>query len=146
VVIGSRILGGGALAGGMPWWKYVANRVLTLFENVVLGAKLSEYHTGYRAYARHLLEALPWRENSDGFVFDNQFLAQAIVAGCRIGEVSVPTRYFPEASSIDFPRSVRYGFGVLGTSVLGLLARTGLYRHRMFAAPEPRLRASAKSS
>jgi glycosyltransferase involved in cell wall biosynthesis len=135
MVIGSRILGGGALAGGMPWWKYVANRVLTLFENVVLGAKLSEYHTGYRAYSRTLLAALPWRDNSDDFVFDNEFLAQAIVAGRRIGEVSVPTRYFAEASSIGFGRSVRYGLGVVRTALLGLFARTGLYRHRLFRPP-----------
>ncbi|MDR2244286.1 MAG: hypothetical protein LBE15_02605, partial [Burkholderiales bacterium] len=95
-------------------------------------AKLSEYHTGYRAYTREALEQLPWQRNSDDFVFDNQFLAQAIVARARIGELSVPTRYFPEASSINFRRSVRYGFGVLGTSVLGFLARTGLWRHRLF--------------
>ena len=132
MVIGSRILGGGALEGGMPWWKYVANRALTLFENVVLGAKLSEYHTGYRAYSRALLAALPWQDNSDDFVFDNEFLAQAIVAGRRIGEVSVPTRYFAEASSIGFGRSVRYGMGVVRTSLLGLLARSGVYRHRLF--------------
>ncbi|MDR0771111.1 MAG: glycosyltransferase family 2 protein [Burkholderiales bacterium] len=132
VVLGSRILGNGALQGGMPLWKYVANRALTAFENLLLGAKLSEYHTGYRAYTREVLERLPWQRNSDDFVFDNQFLAQAIVARMRIGELSVPTRYFPEASSINFRRSVRYGFGVLGTSVLGLLARSGLWRHRLF--------------
>ncbi len=135
MVIGSRILGGGALRGGMPRWKYVANRVLTLFENMLLGAKLSEYHTGFRAYRRALLEALPWQHNSDDFVFDNQLLAQAIVGRFRIGEISVPTRYFPEASSIDFPRSVRYGLGVVGTTILAFLARTGLYRHSLFAAP-----------
>ena len=134
MVIGSRILGGGALAGGMPLWKYVANRALTLFENLLLGAHLSEYHTGYRAYSRRLLERLPWQGNSDDFVFDNEFLAQAIVAGFRVGEVSVPTRYFAGASSINFPRSVRYGFGVMGTSILGCLARAGVYRHRLFAA------------
>ena len=135
MVIGSRILGGGALRGGMPRWKYVANRVLTLFENMLLGAKLSEYHTGFRAYRRALLEALPWQHNSDDFVFDNQLLAQAIVGRFRIGEISVPTRYFAEASSIDFPRSVRYGLGVVGTTILAFLARTGLYRHSLFAAP-----------
>ena len=135
IVIGSRILGGGALAGGMPVWKYVANRLLTLVENAMLGAHLSEYHTGYRAYSRALLDRLPWRENSDDYVFDNEFLAQAIVAGMRIGEVSVPTRYHPEASSINFTRSVRYGFGVLRTSLLGALARSGIYRHRLFVAP-----------
>ena len=135
MVIGSRILGGGAIAGGMPLWKYVANRVLTLFENLLLGAKLSEYHTGFRAYRRDLLDALPWAANSDDFVFDNQLLAQAIVGKYRIGEISVPTRYFAEASSIDFPRSMRYGFGVVGTTVLAFLARIGAYRHRLFATP-----------
>jgi hypothetical protein len=132
MVIGSRILGGGALKGGMPPWKYVANRFLTLVENLLLGAKLSEYHTGFRAYSRELLQTVPWRSNSDGFVFDNEFLAQVIVAGYKLGEISVPTRYFAEASSIDFPRSVRYGLGVLRVAVLGLLARTRLYRHRLF--------------
>jgi glycosyltransferase involved in cell wall biosynthesis len=140
IVIGSRILGGGALAGGMPAWKYVANRLLTLFENVLLGAHLSEYHTGYRAYSRALLDALPWQSNSDDFVFDNEILAQAIVARFRIGEVSVPTRYFADASSVNFRQSVRYGLGVVGTTLLAFLARIGLYRHRMFAA---RARAAA---
>jgi glycosyltransferase involved in cell wall biosynthesis len=135
MVIGSRILGGGAIKGGMPLWKYVANRVLTLFENLLLGAKLSEYHTGFRAYRRGLLEAMPWAGNSDDFVFDNQMLAQAIVGKYRIGEISVPTRYFAAASSIDFPRSLRYGFGVVGTTLLAFLARFGLYRHRLFATP-----------
>jgi glycosyltransferase involved in cell wall biosynthesis len=138
LVIGSRILGGGAIAGGMPRWKYAANRLLTLFENLLLGAKLSEYHTGFRAYRRELLEALDWHGNSDDFVFDNQLLAQAIVAGYRIGEISVPTRYFAEASSIDFPRSVRYGLGVVGTTVLAFLARAGVYRHRLFAGSPAR--------
>jgi glycosyltransferase involved in cell wall biosynthesis len=137
LVIGSRILGGGALAGGMPRWKYAANRVLTLFENLLLGAKLSEYHSGFRAYRRSLLESLAWQDNSDDFVFDNQLLAQAIVGRYRIGEISVPTRYFAEASSIDFPRSVRYGAGVVGTTLLAFLARTGLYRHALFGAPPP---------
>jgi glycosyltransferase involved in cell wall biosynthesis len=133
LVLGSRILGGGALKGGMPLWKYAANRILTLFENLLLGTKLSEYHTGYRAYRRELLETLPWMDNSNDFVFDNQLLAQAIVAGFRVGEISVPTRYFAAASSIDLPRSVRYGFGVVGTALLAGAARTGLYRHRLFA-------------
>ncbi len=133
MVIGSRILGGGALAGGMPVWRYVANRLLTTFQNVLVGGHLSEFHSGYRAYSRSLLDALPWRRNSDDFVFDNQILTQAIIGGFRIGEVSVPTRYFAEASSINFPRSVRYGFGVVGTTFLALLARTGLYRHPLFA-------------
>jgi glycosyltransferase involved in cell wall biosynthesis len=132
MVLGSRILGSGALRGGMPLWKYLANRVLTLFENVMLGAHLSEYHTGYRAYSRSLLDALPWQRNSDDFVFDNQILAQAIIGRYGIGEVSVPTRYFAEASSIGFRRSVRYGFGVVGTTLLAFLARTGIYRHRLF--------------
>ena len=130
--LGSRMLGGGALAGGMPWWKYMANRGLTFVENLLLGAHLSEYHTGYRAYSRALLEKIPLERNSDDFVFDNQFLAQAIISGARIGEISTPTRYFEEASSINFRRSVRYGFGVLGTALLGLLYRTGVYRHPMF--------------
>jgi len=132
IVIGSRILGGGALSGGMPLWKYVANRGLTAFQNLLLGAKCSEYHTGYRAYSRRLLETLSWEGNSNDFLFDNQFLAQAILAGFTIGEISAPTRYFPEASSIDLPRSIRYGFGVLGTSVLGCLVRFGIVRHRLF--------------
>jgi glycosyltransferase involved in cell wall biosynthesis len=132
MVIGSRILGSGALRGGMPIWKYFANRLLTAFENIMLGAHLSEYHTGYRAYSRALLDALPWQRNSDDFVFDNQILAQAIVGRYGIGEVSVPTRYFAEASSIGFRRSVGYGFGVIGTTLLAFLARTGIYRHRLF--------------
>jgi glycosyltransferase involved in cell wall biosynthesis len=132
MVIGSRILGRGALIGGMPWWKYVANRLLTAFENLLLGAKLSEYHTGFRAYSRELLASIPWQKNSDDFVFDNQLLAQVILAKYRLGEISVPTRYFADASSINFPRSVRYGLGVLGVSTLGLLARMGWYRHRLF--------------
>ena len=133
LVVGSRILGGGALRGGMPLWKYAANRSLTLFENLLLGAKLSEYHSGYRAYSRELLKALPWPANSDDFVFDNELLAQAIVGGYRIGEISVPTRYFAEASSINFPRSVRYGLGVVRTTLLACLARCGVARHRLFA-------------
>ena len=138
MVLGSRILGSGALRGGMPLWKYLANRLLTLFENVMLGAHLSEYHTGYRAYSRSLLDALPWQRNSDDFVFDNQILAQAIVGRYGIGEVSVPTKYFAEASSIGFRRSLRYGFGVVGTTLLAFLARTGIYRHRLFdLGPRP---------
>ena len=133
MVLGSRILGGGALRGGMPLWRYVANRLLTFFQNLLLGARLSEYHTGYRAYSRRLLDALPWQRNSDDFVFDNQILAQVIVGGYGIGEVSVPTRYFPEASSINFTRSMRYGFGVVGTTALALFARLGVYRHPLFA-------------
>lgn len=132
MVIGSRILGGGALRGGMPIWKYVANRLLTAFENLLLGAKLSEYHTGFRAYSRSLLQGIPWPSNSDDFVFDNEMLAQVILSGYRLGEISVPTRYFPEASSINFVRSIRYGMGVLGISLLGALSRSGLYRHPLF--------------
>ncbi|MDX1380609.1 MAG: glycosyltransferase family 2 protein [Xanthomonadales bacterium] len=133
IVIGSRILGGGALAGGMPWWKYLANRVLTLGQNLLLGAKLSEYHTGYRAYSSAFLRSIPWTANSDDFIFDNQLLAQAIAAGYAVGEISTPTKYFEEASSINFRRSLRYGLGVVWVSVLGFLNRTGLYRHRLFA-------------
>ena len=116
-VLASRILGGGALRGGMPRWKYISNRFLTLVENLLLGAKLSEYHTGYRAFARNLLERLPLEANSDDFVFDNQVLAQVIALGWAIGEVTCPARYLPEASSINFRRSVRYGFGCLATGL-----------------------------
>jgi glycosyltransferase involved in cell wall biosynthesis len=116
-VLGSRILGGGALRGGMPLWKYAANRFLTLAENFLLGAKLSEYHTGYRAFSCSLLERLPIERNSDDFVFDNQVLAQVVWLGHRIGEVSCPAKYLPEASSINFRRSVRYGFGCIATAI-----------------------------
>jgi glycosyltransferase involved in cell wall biosynthesis len=122
-VLASRILGGGALRGGMPLWKYLANRALTLIENFLLGAKLSEYHTGYRAFARSLLERLPLETNSDDFVFDNQILAQVLWLGCAIGEVTCPAKYMPEASSINFRRSVRYGLGCLATAVRFRLAR-----------------------
>jgi glycosyltransferase involved in cell wall biosynthesis len=125
-VLASRILGIGALKGGMPLYKYVANRVLTLVENLLLGHKLSEYHTGYRAFSREVLERLPLDANSDDFVFDNQMLAQVVWADFRIGEVSCPTKYFPEASSINFRRSVKYGFGVLGTAAQYRLARLGV--------------------
>jgi len=135
VALGSRILGGGALRGGMPLYKYVSNRFLTAFQNLMMGAKLSEYHTGFRAFSRELIEALPLQENSDDFVFDNQMLAQAVLAGARIGEISCPTRYFPEASSINFRRSSIYGLGVLKTSVLLRLARWGVYRSRIFRFP-----------
>ena len=125
-VLGSRILGGGALRGGMPWWKYVSNRFLTLVENLLIGAKLSEYHTGYRAFSRKLLERLPLQKNSDDFVFDNQILVQIVALGCAIGEVTCPARYMPEASSINFRRSVRYGLGCLATAVRFRLMRWGL--------------------
>jgi glycosyltransferase involved in cell wall biosynthesis len=130
--LGSRILGGGALRGGMPAYKYVANRFLTLFQNIMMGAKLSEYHTGFRAFSRELLEALPLDANSDDFVFDNQMLAQAALIGARIGEISCPTRYFKEASSINFRRSSIYGIGVLETSLLYRLAAWGIYRSPIF--------------
>ena len=133
IVIGSRITGGGALKGGMPLWKYMANRLLTALQNLMLGAKLSEYHSGYRAYSRQVLEGLNWQNNSDDFVFDNQFMVQGIIAGYRMGEISVPTRYFDDASSINFKRSVKYGLGVLTTAMLGLLKRMGLYRASLFA-------------
>jgi glycosyltransferase involved in cell wall biosynthesis len=125
-VLGSRILGGHALRGGMPPWKYLANRVLTFAENILLGAKLSEYHTGYRAFSRELLVKLPLERNSDDFVFDNQMLAQILWVGGTIGEVSCPTKYFEEASSINFPRSVRYGIGCMLTGLRFRLARMGL--------------------
>ena len=125
-VLGSRILGGGAIRGGMPWWKYIANRGLTLIENLLFGAKLSEYHTGYRAFSRRLLEQLPLDRNSDDFVFDNQVLAQVIWLGQAIGEVSCPARYLPEASSINFRRSIRYGLGCIITACHFRLARWGV--------------------
>jgi hypothetical protein len=132
VVLGSRVLGGRALAGGMPLYKYVANRLLTAGQNLLCGAKLSEYHTGYRAFRREVLEALPLLENSDDFVFDNQILAQILLAGYEIGEVSCPAAYFEEASSIDFRRSIRYGVGVVATSLQAFLHRKGLARFRIF--------------
>jgi glycosyltransferase involved in cell wall biosynthesis len=124
-VLGSRILGGYALKGGMPLWKYVANRFLTAAENVLLGAKLSEYHTGYRAFSRELLERLPLEANSDDFVFDNQMLAQILWLGETIAEVSCPTKYFEEASSINFSRSVRYGLGCMKAALCFRLAKMG---------------------
>jgi glycosyltransferase involved in cell wall biosynthesis len=143
VVLGSRIIGKGALAGGMPRYKYVSNRFLTAVENILLREKLSEYHTGYRAYSRAVLEALPLEANSNDFVFDNQMLAQIFYFGFRIGEVSCPTRYLPESSSINFVRSCRYGLGVLGTGVRFRLAKMGLARPRIFAADGPRLHVEA---
>ncbi len=131
-VLGSRVLGGRALAGGMPIYKYVANRCLTAAQNLLCGAKLSEYHTGYRAFSREVLESLPLLENSDDFVFDNQMLAQILAFGFEIGEVSCPAAYFEEASSINFRRSVRYGLGVLGTSLQAYVQRKGLARFRIF--------------
>lgn len=125
-VLASRIIGGGALRGGMPLWKYVANRALTLGENLMLGLKLSEYHTGYRAWSREVLETLPIERCSDDFVFDNQMIAQAAWAGFRFGEISCPTRYFEEASSINFSRSVEYGLGVVKTSLRYRAARENM--------------------
>ncbi len=132
IVLGSRILGGDALKGGMPLYKYIANRFLTLLENFVLGAKLSEYHTGYRAFSRELLEKLPLEENSDDFVFDNEMLVQAVFFGFKIGELSCPSKYFDDASSINFRRSVRYGFGVLATCIQYVLQKFGIRKFSLF--------------
>src|SRR5712664_736364 len=132
VVLGSRILGIGALAGGMPLYKYVSNRVLTLIQNIVIGHKLSEYHTGYRGFTRSVVEALPLERNSDDFIFDNQMLSQVIYMGFRVGEISCPAKYFAEASSINFRRSVTYGLGVLKTSIDFRLARLGFDRGTIF--------------
>lgn len=131
-VLGSRILGGHALKGGMPLWRYIANRGLTLIENILLNAKLSEYHTGYRAFSRHLLERLPLEANSDDFVFDNQMLAQILWFGYTVAEVSCPTRYFAEASSINFFRSVQYGLGCLQTALLFRLAKLQILSSELF--------------
>jgi glycosyltransferase involved in cell wall biosynthesis len=139
VVLGSRILGGQALRGGMPIWKYISNRFLTAFENLFLGVKLSEYHTGYRAFSRDVLTRLPLLENSDDFVFDNQMLAQCVHFGFRIGEISCPTRYFDDASSINFRRSVQYGLGVLSTTLQFALQKFGLGHFRIFSASGRRL-------
>jgi hypothetical protein len=135
-VLGSRILGGYSLKGGMPAWKYIANRVLTLAENVLLGAKLSEYHTGYRAFSREILQSVVLTNNSDDFVFDNQMLAQILWHGFTIGEVSCPTKYFKEASSINLPRSIKYGFGCLATGIQFRLARFGL-NSKLFPSRNP---------
>ncbi len=135
-VLGSRILGGYAMKGGMPVWKYIANRFLTFIENILLGTKLSEYHTGYRAFSREVLEHLPIESNSDDYIFDNQMLAQILWFGYTIGEVSCPSKYFPEASSINFRRSVIYGFGCLATAVLYRLAKMRLVRTRRFPHKE----------
>ncbi len=131
-VLGSRILGGYALRGGMPWWKYVSNRFLTLAENILLGAKLSEYHTGYRAFSREILETLDLTKNSDDFVFDNQMLAQILWHGFTIAEVSCPTKYFAEASSINFQRSLKYGWACLVVGLKFRLAKMGLLRSEQF--------------
>jgi len=139
VVLGSRIIGGGALDGGMPLYKYISNRFLTAFENLFLRVKLSEYHTGYRAFSSKVLTTLPLLENSQDFVFDNQMLAQCVYFGFRIGEVSCPTKYFEEASSINFRRSVKYGLGVLLTSLQFALSKWGLVRLPRFSSQGKRL-------
>jgi glycosyltransferase involved in cell wall biosynthesis len=131
-VLGSRILGGYALKGGMPLWKYIANRFLTLVENILLGAKLSEYHTGYRAFSRDLLVQVPYGFNSDDFVFDNQMLVQIFWLGYTIAEISCPTKYFPEASSINLPRSIKYGIGCLATALTFRLAKMKLISSKLF--------------
>jgi glycosyltransferase involved in cell wall biosynthesis len=134
-VLGSRILGGHALEQGMPVWRYIANRFLTFVENVLMGTKLSEFHTGYRAFSRELLEHLPWDRNSDDFLFDNQILAQVLWYGYPIAEITCPTRYQPESSSIDFHRSVEYGWGCLLTAATFSLARLGLVESELFPRP-----------
>jgi len=139
VALGSRILGGDAVSGGMPRYKYVANRFLTLAENLILGQKLSEYHTGYRAFSRRLLLELPLEENDDDFIFDNQMLVQAVEFGFRIAEVTCPTRYAPDSSSIGFARSVRYGVGVLQTATLARMKRLGWTAPAFLAAEGRRL-------
>jgi len=144
VVLASRILGRGALAGGMPLYKYMANRFLTLAENILLGEKLSEYHTGYRAFSREVLERLPLLEDSDDFVFDNQMIAQAVYFGFNMGEISCPTKYFPEASSINFRRSVTYGIGVLRTAMQFRLHKWGIKKYPIFEGEGKRLNAEAK--
>jgi glycosyltransferase involved in cell wall biosynthesis len=143
-VLGSRILGGHALKGNMPFWKYISNRFLTLVENILTGAKLSEYHTGYRAFSRKLLEELPLNANSDDFVFDNQMLAQILWFGHTIAEVSCPTLYFPEASSINFRRSIKYGFGCLWTGLKFRLAKMRLVRSDLFPT-NPKTSASSSA-
>jgi glycosyltransferase involved in cell wall biosynthesis len=139
VVIGSRILGNGALQGGMPLYKYISNRFLTAFQNLLIGQKLSEYHTGYRAFSREVLESLPLEENTNDFIFDNEMLAQIVFFNFRIGEVSCPTKYFEEASSINFTRSVRYGLGVLITSIKFRLQKMGIGSFPIFNSEGPRL-------
>ncbi|HIF14294.1 MAG TPA: glycosyltransferase family 2 protein [Bacteroidetes bacterium] len=132
VVLGSRILGKGALKGGMPYYKYVANRALTFFQNLLMGQKLSEYHTGYRAFSREVLENIKYEVNSDDFIFDNQMLGQVFNKGYEIAEVTCPTKYFDEASSINFSRSVKYGLGVIGVSLSFFIQKTGLFRFKIF--------------
>ena len=146
VVLASRILGGTALSGGMPLCKYVANRFLTAFQNLCMSTKLSEFHTGYRAFSRKVLEQLPFTENSNDFVFDSQVIAQCVYFGYHIGEISCPTKYFREASSISFWRSLRYGFGVLGVTLQYVLQRTGLAHFRFLEKAHPRISPSVESA
>lgn len=141
VVLGSRIIGGGALKGGMPVYKYIANRLLTFIENILLGSKLSEFHTGYRAYSREVLENLPFHLNSDNFRFDNEMLAQILYSGYRIGEVSCPTKYFDEASSISLKNSIVYGLGVLATAFKFRIQKMGLINSRLFLDTKTSLKA-----
>jgi glycosyltransferase involved in cell wall biosynthesis len=136
VVLGSRILGKGALLGGMPIYKYIANRFLTLTQNILINQKLSEYHTGYRSFSREVIEAIDFEANSDDFVFDNQMLSQIFMKGFEIGEVTCPTKYFEEASSINFSRSVTYGLGVLKTSVMHRMQMWGLAKFRIYQDPQ----------
>ena len=133
MVLGSRILGKGALKGGMPMYKYIANRFLTLVQNLLISEKLSEYHTGYRAYSRTILETVSYENNSEDFVFDNEFISQTAYAGFRIGEISCPTKYFDEASSINFRRSVTYGLGVLRVSMQHFFARLGISKAKIYS-------------
>lgn len=132
VVLGSRILGKGALQGGMPLYKYIANRLLTFFQNLLLGEKLSEYHTGYRAFSRKVLESIHFQTNSNGYLFDNEMLSQVIYKKFKIAEITCPTKYFPEASSINFYKSVQYGWGVVSVSCKHLLARLHVYRSKLY--------------
>ncbi|MCS7074552.1 MAG: glycosyltransferase family 2 protein, partial [Bacteroidia bacterium] len=132
VMLGSRILGKGALRGGMPLYKYIANRFLTFFQNVLMNQKLAEYHTGYRAFSKEILLKCPLEENSDDFVFDNQMIAQIAYLGYEIGEITCPTKYFPEASSINFRRSLKYGLGVISVSISYFLNKLGISKHKIF--------------
>lgn len=132
IALGSRILGGMALKGNMPFYKYAANRALTFIDNIITGQKISEYHTGYRAFKKEVLLSLPLLENSDDFIFDNQMLMQAVYFGCRIGEITSPTNYNKEASSISFRRSVKYGFGILWTAIQFILQKNGIAKFRIF--------------
>ncbi len=134
VVLGSRILGNGALRGGMPTYKYIANRFLTLFQNIFLGEKLSEYHTGYRAFSKEVLETINYEENSDDFIFDNQMLSQIFMAGFEIAEITCPTKYFADASSINFKRSTQYGLGVLKTSITHFLHKRKIINSNIYKA------------